>query len=358
MRLLLVSDIHLGVKQNSETFLNNTRDFFLKQISPAITSNKIDQLWILGDLFDCRNNTNVLVNNVALQIIATLVKNHPTLPIRILAGNHDIYYKNTLSVTSLKIFKRFHKNVEVISEITEYNLDGCPTLVVPWLVKNSQNYNKFINICKEPKKYSLCLGHFEVNGFEIIKGVVEKSGFNEDLFKVFDNVFTGHFHLRNKISNIQYLGCPYEITWNDFGDHKGFTIFDTTTKISTFCQNTISPKHKKIIYSSTLLDESLMNDITGNFIKFYIDEPLSTEQRIELDIQIEAKKPLYCDVINEVIEGTDENGEDIQLSNINGDTLTLIDEYNAQLPLPIEIKEDEFKLYMKKLYDETVLEDE
>src|ERR1700733_15910790 len=120
MKILLVSDIHLGVKQNSELFINNTKDFFLKQVSAEIANSSIEQLWILGDLFDCRNNTNVLVNNVALNILATLLSTYQNLLIKILCGNHDAYYKNTLEVSSLKIFKRFHKNLEIITNVKEY----------------------------------------------------------------------------------------------------------------------------------------------------------------------------------------------------------------------------------------------
>ncbi len=354
MKILLVSDIHLGVKQNSELFIYNTKDFFLKQILSSIKENNIDQLWILGDLFDCRNTTNVLVNNVALNIMATILSTYQNLQIKILCGNHDAYYKNTLEVSSLKIFKRFHKNLEVITSIKEYNLDGCLTLVVPWLAKESKNYNDFLKICDEPKKFELCLGHFEINGFEIIKGVIEKSGLNKEMFKCFDDVFSGHFHLHKKHDNIQYLGCPYEITWNDYGDPKGFTIFDTKTKNAIFHENTISPKHKIIKLSSVIIDETLLNDVKGNFVKFYIDKPLSTNEHIEWVSKLEKFSPLKYDIINEFENSNNENGEQIEISSIEGDAISLIDEYNKQNPLPTNINEDEFKLYIKKLHDESM----
>lgn len=356
MKILLVSDIHLGVKNNSELFIHNTRDFFLTQVKNEIVNGSIDQLWILGDLFDCRNNTNVLVNNVALQIMATLISSCPTLQIKILAGNHDIYYKNTLEVSSLKIFKRFHKNIEIITELKEYDLDGCKTLVVPWLVKESRNWNTFMKVCNDyqdtkTKNFSLCLGHFEANGFEIIRGTIEKGGLNEELFEAFDDVFSGHFHLRNKIRNIQYLGCPYEITWGDYGDAKGFTVFDTTTKKATFHQNNISPKHKMIRLSSAMLDKSLLDDIPGNFIKFYIDQQLSTEQHIEWQAKIESLKPLKTEIIVETDNAIDGSSNDIVIESIQGDSFSFVSEYIKQESLPNNVDTDEFILYMKNLHD-------
>jgi DNA repair exonuclease SbcCD nuclease subunit len=36
----------------------------------------------------------------------------------------------------------------------------------------------------------------------------------------------GHFHHKSNDGHIFYLGTPYEITWSDYGNEKGFHIFD------------------------------------------------------------------------------------------------------------------------------------
>ena len=277
MKLVLISDIHLGVKNNSETFLNNTKDFFINQVCDVIEKTNAEYLFILGDLFDNRILVNVLVKNTAIDIFNHILKKFPNIHINILAGNHDLYYKNTTEVTSLAIFKKFDPRLEVITNIKKIQLGSSKILIVPWLVEESRNYKIFNSIVKKyeetnVKEYDACFGHFHINGFEIVRGVVEQKGISQSDFEAFGSVFSGHFHIRNKIKNIQYLGCPYEITWNDYGDKKGITVFDTETKKADFFENTVSPKHMHVKLSSLQKDPTLIDNVKGNIIKFHIDE--------------------------------------------------------------------------------------
>ena len=54
-------------------------------------------------------------------------------------------------------------------------------------------------------------------------------GYAGELFEKFSHVFSGHYHTRSNDGRIHYLGNPYEMFWNDVGDRRGFTIFDTET---------------------------------------------------------------------------------------------------------------------------------
>jgi DNA repair exonuclease SbcCD nuclease subunit len=85
----------------------------------------------------------------------------------------------------------------------------------------------------------LC-GHFEINSFEIIKGLVCSKGIDSTIFERFDKVFSGHFHIRATNGIIQYIGNPYQTNWGEYGYLKGFAIFDTKTKSIEFINNSIS----------------------------------------------------------------------------------------------------------------------
>ena len=50
-----------------------------------------------------------------------------------------------------------------------------------------------------------------------------------ELYSEFTKVFSGHYHTRSDDGRIYYLGNPYEMFWNDVGDRRGFSIFDTET---------------------------------------------------------------------------------------------------------------------------------
>ena len=55
--------------------------------------------------------------------------------------------------------------------------------------------------------------------------------------KEFSGSAEGHFHYKNGDSTITYLGTPWELMWSDYGDRKGFYIFDTDTRTSEFIPN-------------------------------------------------------------------------------------------------------------------------
>ena len=41
---------------------------------------------------------------------------------------------------------------------------------------------------------------------------------------------SGHFHHKSDDGQIYYLGTPYQLTWSDYNDPKGFHVFDTETR--------------------------------------------------------------------------------------------------------------------------------
>ena len=84
-------------------------------------------------------------------------------------GNHDIYYRNRRDLNTLKIFSKF-KNIKVISDITNLKLENRTITLCPWLTHKEEIETVF------KTKSDLCLGHFEINGFEMVPGIKEFTG--------------------------------------------------------------------------------------------------------------------------------------------------------------------------------------
>jgi DNA repair exonuclease SbcCD nuclease subunit len=260
MKLLLFSDVHLGVRRNSLLYMEIIEKFF-KNIHDVIQNEKIDHIWILGDLFEDQHFINSYILNKAFAIFDDLLNNFKNLHINIITGNHDMYFKNDLSITSLKMFMNYHKNLKIINKIEEVDYNGYKVIAYPWLFKNSEESKQFK---ENTKSYDLCLGHFDITGFELIKGVEYSGGMVVDDFKYYDMVFSGHFHIKQTRGKINYCGCPYELNWGDCNDEKVVYVIDTNTKNVKFIKNDYSPKHIKVKCSQ--VDYS---NITNNFIKLF-----------------------------------------------------------------------------------------
>lgn len=356
MKLTLISDIHLGVKNNSEDFLNDIKKFFATDLCDVIEKENSDYLVIAGDLFDNMQTINILVKYTAIEIINNLLNKFKTLKIIILIGNHDVYYKNTLEVTSVGMFVKFDPRVEVVTQIKKFSFGDCKAVLVPWLIEGGRNkaiFDKIIQKYKDTneKQFDLCIGHFNTIGFEVVRGVVSKHGYEVNDFKAFETVFSGHYHIRNKKDNFQYLGCPYEITWNDWGDKKGITVFDTDTKQTTFYENTTSSKH--IVVKLSLLESGKITeeDLKNKVIRLVIDTNISPDKKLDF-INLVEKTSRDFSIIDET---PSTEAEDIEIDEEKiSSPLSLLEEYTISVQVPENIDKDKLKLKLISLYEKAM----
>ena len=112
---------------------------------------------------------------------------------------------------------------------------------MPWI--NNTNLDQCLDILKNTSA-QVVFGHFEIKGFEMYRGMPAHEGLEISLFNKFELVCSGHFHKKSTMGNISYLGCPYQMTWNDYDDPKGFHIYDTVTRELEFIQNEMILFHK------------------------------------------------------------------------------------------------------------------
>ena len=87
----------------------------------------------------------------------------------------------------------------------------------------------------------------------------------------------GHYHHASKKGNIEYIGTPYEMNWQDYSDQKGFHIFDLDTRIKEFIENPFTI-YSKIDYddansditTSSYLDPEFLSELTGKYVKIKV----------------------------------------------------------------------------------------
>ena len=83
----------------------------------------------------------------------------------------------------------------------------------------------------------ILVGHLELQGYDVMRGVKYDEGMDAKLFSRFEKVLTGHFHCRQERENIYYMGTQYQITFSDLHETKGFHVFDTSTREIEFIEN-------------------------------------------------------------------------------------------------------------------------
>ena len=72
----------------------------------------------------------------------------------------------------------------------------------------------------------------------------------------FEYTFSGHYHHKSNSDGIYYLGNPYELTWMDYQDQRGFHIFDVDSRDLVFHQNPFVMFHR-FVYNDN--DEDYSN---------------------------------------------------------------------------------------------------
>lgn len=213
----------------------------------------------------------------------------------LVGGNHDIYYKNTNSVNSVNFLQRVSGagNVFVIDEkplFIEDNLIG----IYPWGFTPD-------NMGEHPiPKYGF--GHFEPNGVELMGGMSKGCSYGvNQLFALGDEIFSGHYHLRNDYYDLKtgkvlhMVGSPLQLNWGDSGRQNGIDILDTDTGKTEFVENTVCAKFEKVYYSQLeegMSDGDLREKVRGNFVKLIVDASYTSEKVMEFITRIRKFDPI------------------------------------------------------------------
>ena len=248
-KVALVTDTHFGARSDSITFDNFFRKFYEETFFPELDKRGIDTIFHLGDCFDRRKYINFNTLSSCRDYFFDQAKKRG-IKVVMIVGNHDTFFKNTNDVNSPHLLLQDYDNIVAYSSPIDYNVDGLSILLMPWIC--TDNYNECMEAMKKSKS-QVMFGHFEIAGFQMYKGHENDEGFDPKIFEKFDMVCSGHFHHRSSNGNINYLGNPYELTWADFEDPRGFHIFDTSTRELDFIPNPFTI-FSKIYYDDEKVD--------------------------------------------------------------------------------------------------------
>lgn len=317
MKISIITDLHLGVRNNSQFFIEKQEDFLYNQFIPYLTENQIDTVWMLGDFFENRKMISTQVLNKAHQFLQKL----EDLGIHsyFLIGNHDVAFKNTNTVNSLVPVTKAFDKVHLIEKYEVIEFDGLSVGFISWI--SPEIHSDALKWIMSLDAQILC-GHFEINSFEIIKGVVCSKGIDCAIFERFDKVFSGHFHIRATNGTIQYIGNPYQTNWGEYGYPKGFAVFDTRSKSVEFVDNTTS-SYEVLTYDDDieigLFDKE---KYSGKIVRVIVN---GCKNKKKLEVILDAIGQVSYSL--EVIENKEVIVSDDNQESIPSDTVQLIQQF-------------------------------
>lgn len=271
-KIAFINDQHFGVRNDNQAFVEYFRKFYDNVFFPTLEEHDISIVIDLGDTFDRRKYINFLTLKHAREMYFDKLQDRATL--YSILGNHTTYYKNTNEVNSPSLLLKEYGNITFIENEPMYiEIGSAKLLLVPWI--SESNRDRCLDIMKKHPGCTV-LGHFEIEGFEMDRGMICDHGLDKNLFRNFKAVYSGHFHHPSSYGNIRYLGAPYEMTWSDFEGKRGFHIYDTETEDLTFVQNPYRMFHK-IFYDDTDLKVEELEQLDfgpmfGTYVKVIIQE--------------------------------------------------------------------------------------
>mgnify|MGYP003324835192 FL=1 len=228
MKVAIITDQHFGARKSSRIFHEYFKDFYDNVFFPTLEKENIKVVFDLGDTFDNRKAVDIWSVNWSRKYYFDRLQ-EMGIEVHSLVGNHTAYYKDTNKINTLENFLGEYPNVKIYDSPTEVMIGGLPILFIPWICQDNQEETyKLI----EETECEVAMGHLELNGFEAHKGFIMNHGIDKGLFSKFKQVFSGHYHTKSSHENCHYLGNPYQIYWNDWGDERGFHIYDTNTPVS------------------------------------------------------------------------------------------------------------------------------
>tara|TARA_R110000782_G_scaffold262905_1_gene355283 strand:+ start:5860 stop:6921 length:1062 start_codon:yes stop_codon:yes gene_type:complete len=347
MKVALITDTHFGARNDNTFFLDYMLSFYEGIFFPYLEKHNIKNVIHLGDLMDRRKYVSFKTAKEFRERFLFPIQ-HLKINFHCLVGNHDIFFKNTNDVNSLReLIDGKSKHIHIYEDATEVNFDGLDILFLPWI--NSQNSIYAEGMILESKA-NIAMGHLEIKGFQMNKGIVSDHGHDKEMFKKFDTVFSGHFHHKSDDGQIYYLGAPYEITWSDYNDTKGFHIFDTETLELERIVNPIR-MHEKIFYddTNTMYENHDVSQYKNKFVKLVV---VNKKDLYQFDRFMERLMKANCHEVKVIEDFSDLHADTVPDDIVKHaeDTTTLLNKYVDELDITLD--KDRLKRIMRGLYNE------
>lgn len=344
-KVAFVTDTHFGCRGANRYFDDIMMTFFREQFFPKCCEESVSDVFFLGDFTDNRKQINFRTLDVIRNQFLPLL-NEYDIYLDMIDGNHDLFYKDTNDISSSLIFGD-HERVNIYKQPKQVYVNDTSFLMVPWI--NVNNAEETFDII-EKSNADYCLGHFEFDGAKMYSKSTSISGISPSIFSHFKKVLVGHFHHRNALKNIQYIGAAGYYTWQDYNDFRGFCLLDIDSGEFEYVQNEHSlfvlieyrdEDFDELIEKASTLENKVLKVIVKskenivNYEKFI--KQVYKQKLIDFTVEDET-------ILESIYERDKANVDDPEDSTDHrfSDTLVLLKD---------ELSDDVEKLEMENIYD-------
>lgn len=352
-KIFLISDTHIGLgfPNKTEKWFKIHQEYFSNFFIPLL-KEKVrpgDIVVHLGDLFDNRNVIPINLLNYGMDVVEEISK---IAPLHIIVGNHDLWSKSASEINTIRPFK-WIPNVSIYDKTSRIEFNGIKICMMPFIEKRIEQ----INLINEFKDCDYLFCHSDLNGCKMhLTSVAHKNSDKIDIedFKYFRKVKSGHIHLVQSNKHFSFVGSPFQMDRNDYGDQKGIFIIDTNDDSEEFIPNLVSPVFKKVRIVNEE-DIELLEELKGS--KDYIDISISNnllisnrKLRRKLEIILEGGGFASIEYIDDITKKL-EDGEEVEIIDES------FDEDSIDISIQLDY-EDYIKEYiLKQKYDNNKFKD-
>ena len=284
MRLLHLSDLHLGKRVNEFSMVEDQR-YILRKVLEIIDEEKPDGVMIAGDIYD-----KSVPNEEAVKLLGGFLSNlaKRELQVYIISGNHDSAVKlafasDLIDRSGIHFSPVYEGKVEPFSleengnKINIYMLPFVrPITVKTVFPEETDNIKNYSDACRvaidhmdvDETKCNILIAHQFVTGAsrsdseEMIGGL---DNVDVSVFDAFDYVALGHIHGPQRVGRdtVRYSGTPLKYSFSEANHHKSVTILDIEGITIAIRTAPLIPKHDMREISGTfeeLTKESFYQD--------------------------------------------------------------------------------------------------
>ena len=340
MRTLVVGDLHIGIKNNSLTWLESQLEFFDKQIFETIQNKEIKRVIFLGDIYDIRYSVNQQVGIELQKKVRQMLTQFPGVHFFMIAGNHDYYSPleefaeyNLYNMLFTTEFLSVHKNLTIVNSDPIITEDGC--LMLPWYwTENTDHIDELL--------YGYDFGT-EVKAIFCHTDLTSWPGARIASFKG-TPIYSGHIHfiVEDQLCNLHNIGAAVSLTFNDVNQDRYLYILENYEIVDKVI-NIITPQFKRAY------NEQIFEIKEDYFNNSYVQLCISSNN-INKAKYVEYLKELKTTYINANIRlhiiDDDTNVETLKAEGFNTNIETYIE---SNIPAHLD---DKYNLIKQKLQEQ------